>query len=119
MKPDDVQAWLARYIEAWRSYERDQIEALFSDDVSYQYHPWDEPLVGSEAVADDWIANQDPPGTWEASYRPLLVSENKAFVTGKSSYSDGRVFWNLWEIDFDDAGRCRRFVEWFMLEPSS
>ncbi|MBK5267605.1 MAG: nuclear transport factor 2 family protein [Acidimicrobiia bacterium] len=119
MTPDKVQAWLDRYIEAWRSYDRDEIKSLFSDDVSYKYHPWDEALVGSDAVADSWIGDQDEPGSWEASYRPLLVAGNKVFTTGTSSYSDGRVFWNLWEIEFDGEGRCVRFSEWFMLQPRS
>ncbi len=40
-----VQAWLDAYVAAWRSYERDAIVALFTDDVSYAYHPYDEPLT--------------------------------------------------------------------------
>jgi hypothetical protein len=119
MTPDDVQSWLDRYVQAWRSYDREQIKALFSLDASYKYHPWDEPLMGADAIADDWLADRDEPGTWEASYRPLHVSGNKAFATGTSSYDNGRVYWNLWEVDFDDAGRCNRFVEWFMFKPRS
>lgn len=118
MKPDDVQAWLDRYVEAWRSYERDQIKALFSAGASYRYHPWDEPVVGADAVADDWIADQDEPATWEASYRPLLIEGNRAIATGTTSYANGRLYRNLWEIDFDVDGRCTRFVEWFMREPT-
>src|SRR3954451_17695436 len=34
-----VQAWLDAYVAAWRSYERDAIVALFTDDVSYRYLP--------------------------------------------------------------------------------
>jgi ketosteroid isomerase-like protein len=117
MTPKEVQAWLDRYVEAWKSYDREQIMALFSENASYKYHPWDEDLVGADAIADDWLADQDEPGSWEASYRPLHVEGNKAFTTGTSSYTNGRVFWNLWEVDFDGAGRCSRFVEWFMLQP--
>jgi hypothetical protein len=119
MTPIEVQSWLDRYIAAWKSYDREQIKALFSDDVTYKYHPWDEPLHGPDAIADDWLANQDEPGSWEASYRPLLVDGQRALTTGTSSYNNGRIFWNLWEVDFDDAGRCSRFVEWFMLQPES
>jgi hypothetical protein len=117
MTPDDVQHWLDRYIEAWRTGDRAQIEALFADDATYKYHPWDEPVRGAEAIADDWLANPDEPGTWEAKYRPLLVEGNRSITTGNSSYTNGRVYWNLWEVDFDDTGRCIRFVEWFMRQP--
>src|SRR4051795_3905810 len=44
-----VQAWLDAYVAAWRSYDRDAILALFTDDVSYCYLPFDEPLVGAAA----------------------------------------------------------------------
>ena len=63
-----VQAWLDAYVAAWRSYERDAIVALFSDDVSYAYHPYDEPLQGAQAVAGSWLAEQDAPGSREAEY---------------------------------------------------
>ena len=56
-----VQAWLDAYVAAWRSYDRDAIVALFTDDVSYAYHPYDEPLRGAEAVADSWLEKQDDP----------------------------------------------------------
>lgn len=118
MTPAAVQSWLGRYVEAWKSYDREQIKSLFTDDASYKYHPWDEAIVGVDAIADDWLANQDEPGSWEASYRPLLIDGNQTVTTGTSSYNNGRVFWNLWEVDFDDAGRCTRFVEWFMLQPA-
>jgi hypothetical protein len=117
MTPKEVQSWLDRYVEAWNSYDRDLIEALFSENASYKYHPWDKELVGAVAIADDWLANQDEPGSWEACYHPLHIDGNKTFTTGTSSYNNGRVFWNLWEVDFDDASRCTRFVEWFMLQP--
>ena len=117
MTPDDVQHWLDRYIEAWRTGDRAQIKALFADDATYKYHPWDDPVQGAEAIAGDWLANPDEPGTWEAKYRPLLVDGNRSITTGNSSYTNGRVYWNLWEVDFDYAGRCTRFVEWFMRQP--
>ena len=119
MTPSDVQSWLVRYVEAWRSNDRGQIKALFADDASYQFHPWDQPLQGSDAIADAWLEAPDEPGTWEADYRPLLVNGASAVTTGTTSYTNGRVYSNLWEVDFDDAGRCTRFVEWFMRQPAS
>jgi hypothetical protein len=112
-----VQAWLDAYVAAWRSYERDAIVALFTDDVSYRYLPFDEPLRGAEAVADSWLANRDEPGTWEAEYAPALVSGQEAIVTGETRYTDGEVFSNLWQLEFAPDGRCSRFVEWYLRHP--
>jgi hypothetical protein len=118
MDRTDVQAWLERYIDAWRTYDRAKIEALFTDDAEHRYHPYDEPIVGARAIADSWLEEQDEPGSWKASYRPHLVEGNRATATGTTTYTDdGRTYWNLWELEFADDGRCRRFVEWFMRQP--
>ena len=115
---EQVQRWLDDYVAAWRSYDRDAICALFTDDVSYAYHPYDEPLRGADAVADAWLADQDEPGSWEAEYAPALIAGAGAIVTGETRYTDGEVFSNLWQLEFAPDGRCSRFVEWFMLHPS-
>jgi ketosteroid isomerase-like protein len=114
---EQVQAWLDDYVAAWRSYDRAAIVALFADDVSYAYHPYDEPLRGADAVADSWLENQDEPGSWEATYAPALVTGNEVVATGETRYTDGEVFSNLWQLEFADDGRCTRFVEWYMLHP--
>jgi ketosteroid isomerase-like protein len=114
---DQVQTWLDAYVAAWRSYDRDAIVALFTDDVSYKYLPFDEPLQGAEAVADSWLENQDAPGSWEAGYAPALIAGQEAIATGETRYTDGEVFANLWQLEFADDGRCSRFVEWYLRHP--
>jgi len=42
----EVDRWLRAYVEAWKSYDGEQIGDLFSEDVRYQYHPYDEPVLG-------------------------------------------------------------------------
>ena len=39
MKREDVSRWLAAYIEAWKSYDRDRIGALFSEDAVLSPRP--------------------------------------------------------------------------------
>lgn len=118
MKPADVQSWLDSYVAAWRSYDPEPIRSLFSEKTSYSYHPWDEPLRGADAIAKSWLSEKDAPNSWEASYRPGIIDGNRATATGTTTYADGRVFWNTWELDFDGDGKCIRFVEWFMLQPN-
>ncbi|HEY7565473.1 MAG TPA: nuclear transport factor 2 family protein [Acidimicrobiia bacterium] len=119
MKKAEVQDWLDRYLEAWRSYDPKAIRGLFAKNATYSYHPWeDQPLKGSKAIADSWLGSPDEPGSWEAQYRPAIVKGNRAFATGWTKYSNGRNFWNIFELEFDDEGRCTRFAEWFMQEPS-
>lgn len=112
MTREGVQAWLDAYVAAWRSY--DGIAELFSDDAEYRYHPYDEPLRGRDAIVEDWLGDRDEPGSWEASYAPLLVEGDRAVATGETRYAGGRTFSNAFVLAFDADGRCREFTEWYM-----
>ncbi len=114
---EHVQRWLDDYVAAWRSYDPDAIRALFAPDVSYAYHPWDDPVQGADAVTASWLENRDEPGSWAASYAPALIAGNAATAKGETRYTDGEHFSNLFELEFDDDGRCTRFVEWFLEQP--
>jgi hypothetical protein len=115
---EHVQEWLDRYVEAWRTYDEGAIRALFSEDASYAYHPYDaEPERGHDAIVEAWLHDRDEPGSWEASYAPTLIAGDRAIATGETRYADGKVYSNLFELDFDADGRCTRFVEWYMTQP--
>jgi ketosteroid isomerase-like protein len=128
MNHADVQAWLDRYVAAWKSYDAQDIADLFSEDVEYRYHPWDEPVRGRQAVVDDWIApegqasSRDEPGTFDARYEPYAVDGDRAVAVGSSDYfvSPGgaleRRYHNVYLLEFDADGRCRRFTEFFIKE---
>jgi hypothetical protein len=47
-----VQDWLNADIEAWRTYDPEQIAALYSADSVTVYTPYDEPVVGRDAVVE-------------------------------------------------------------------
>jgi ketosteroid isomerase-like protein len=125
---EDVDRWLADYVEAWMTYDRDKIEALFAEDISYRYHPEDEPITGRDAVVESWLeegenpdsSDRDEPGTYEAEYRAFAVDGDAAVAVGISSYReepDGpivRVYDNCFAMRFDSEGGCREFTEWFM-----
>lgn len=113
LTPGIVQDWLDRYVEAWRTCEGEMIGDLFTVEAEYRYHPADSPVVGREAIVASWQQEVDPPGSWEAEYEPWLVAGDQAIATGQSRYTDGRTYFNLFQLEFDD-GRCRSFTEWFM-----
>jgi hypothetical protein len=117
---DAVQRWIDAYVYAWRTYDPAAIGALFAEDATYAYHPYDEGeevVRGREAIVADWLEERDEPGTWEASYRPLVVEGQRTVAKGTTSYTNGDFFWNLWTLRFDDETRCAEFVEWFMVRP--
>ena len=124
---DDVDRWLADYIEAWRTYERDRIEALFSAEAEYRYHPYDEPVRGRDAIVRSWLGDgdsaPDEPDTWEAEYRAVAVEGDAAVAVGSTTYvvepggPVDRVFDNCFVLRFDADGRCREFTEWYVKRP--
>jgi ketosteroid isomerase-like protein len=128
----DIDRWLEAYIAAWRSYNREEIGALFSEDVEYRYHPYDEPVHGRDAVVEAWLgesdhegaSSRDADGTYDASYRSVAVDGDVAVATGESLYSEepGGAVVQAWDncfvMRFDADGRCREFTEYFAERPS-
>lgn len=117
MEFDTVTAWIDAYVGAWRSNDAVRIGALFTEDATYAYHPWDEPLRGRDSIVDDWLKEPDDPGAWEAHYRPMLIDGDRAIVTGVTRYADDKTYSNLFVVDFDEKGRCQSFTEWYMRHP--
>jgi ketosteroid isomerase-like protein len=126
-----VQTWLDNYVAAWLSYDADDIRALFTEDITYRYHPYDDPVVGREAVVESWLgesasnsaSTRDAPGTYAARYAPVAVDDDVAVATGTSSYReypDGpviRTYDNCFVMRFDSSGRCREFTEFYVRRP--
>ena len=131
MDHQNAQAWLDRYVAAWLSYDRDDIALLFSEDVRYRYHPYDEPIVGRDSVVASWLgegdsddaSTRDAPGTYGASYAPVAVDGDTVVATGTSTYRDvpggpvTRTFENCFVMRFDAEGRCREFTEYYLRRP--
>ena len=132
MDRDSAQAWLDSYVAAWKSYDRDDITALFAPAIQYRYHPYDEPVVGVDAVVASWLgegddadgsSTRDEPGTYDARYTPYAVDGDLVVATGTSVYQDHpegpvvRTFDNCFLMRFDPEGRCLEFTELYLQRP--
>lgn len=119
MNREQLQEWLDRYVEAWKTYDADRIGALFSDDARYRHGPEDEPIVGRAAIVADWLAEPDEPGTYEASYAPLAIEGDVHVAHGTTHYFDADRnpsdrYSNIYICRFNAAGECTDFTEiWF------
>jgi ketosteroid isomerase-like protein len=122
MDRSDVRLWLDAYVDAWKSYDPAAIGALFSEDATYAYHPYDEPVRGRGAIVASWTdpESRDTPGTYTGHYEPIAVDGDVAVARGRSQYfeADGTTFkhefYNLFVMRFDASGRCAEFCEWYM-----
>ncbi len=125
MDASGVQAWLDRYVDAWRANQAAPIEALFSADATYRYHPYDgaeTTLRGRDAIVASWLESPDDPTAWDARYEPYAVEVERAVAIGSSHYrasgdQPARTYWNCFLLRFDADGRCTDFTEYFMLQP--
>jgi ketosteroid isomerase-like protein len=132
MERSEVDRWLEAYVDAWKSYDRDQIAALFSEDVEYRYYPYEEPVRGRAAVVDSWLgegdhpgaSERDEPGTYDATYRTIAVDGDVAVAMGSSTYLSEpggavvKVYDNCLVMRFDGSGQCREYTEWYMKRPN-
>jgi hypothetical protein len=126
-----VDGWLAGYIEAWRTYDRERVAALFSADAQYRYHPYDEWIRGRDAIVSSWLGESDvqgastpdPAGTWKAEYRTIAVDGDVAAATGSTTYfvepggPVDRIYDNCFVLKFAADGRCQEFTEWYVERP--
>ena len=131
MDREAAQHWLDRYVDAWLSYDPADIAGLFSDDVAYRYHPYEDPIVGRDAVVASWLgtgeadggSSRDAPGTYDAEYSPVAVDGDTVVATGTSRYRElpggpvVRTYDNCFVMRFDDEGRCREFTEFYLRRP--
>jgi ketosteroid isomerase-like protein len=124
MDHSDVQAWLDRYVEAWRANQREPIEALFTEDAAYRYRPYGgerHSTTGREAIVSAWLEHPDEAGSWDAGYEPYAVDGDRAVAVGWSRYGatasgPERTFQNCFLLRFARDGRCAEFTEYYMLE---
>ncbi len=131
MDHETARDWLHRYVEAWMSYDPGDISRLFSENVAYRYHPYDEPILGRDAVIASWLgesaspgsSTRDAPGTYDAEYSPVAVDGDTVVATGTSRYREVpggpvvRAYENCFVMRFDGEGRCREFTEYYIRHP--
>lgn len=120
-----VAAWLDAYVRAWKTYDPHAIGDLFSENATYAYNPFSEPIRGRVAIVASWLEEPDTPGTYDGHYEPIMIEGDRAVTNGRSLYfeQDGstlRAEWNnIFVLRFDNEGRCSEYREWYMQRPKN
>ncbi|HVF53380.1 MAG TPA: nuclear transport factor 2 family protein [Actinomycetota bacterium] len=107
--------WVEGYRRAWETNDPEDIRSLFTEGAVYHTEPYAEPIVGREAIVEDWIERKDEPGDTQWSSRVIGVDGDLGFVQGEAIYTTDppRTYSNLWVIRLE-GDRCREFTEWWM-----
>ena len=122
MSHDDLQRWLNAYVAAWESRDPAAIGDLYSEDVVYKDYPFQDALIGRDAVVANWLGKHDEPGSFQAVYEPVAVDGYTAVARGTSTYFDSSggiasLYHNVFVMRFDDDGRCKEWTEYYSRDP--
>jgi ketosteroid isomerase-like protein len=110
-----VARWLAGYEAAWRSPGTDGLAEIFTDDAVYLHSPYEEPVVGLDAIRRMWDEERDGPGeVFTLATGIVAVDGPTAVVRAEVRYGDPvrQEYRDLWVIRLRDDGRCNGFEEW-------
>ena len=95
MERSERRRWLDAYVEAWKSYDREQIAALFSRRRALPVPPVRRARSSGATPSSSpgWgrgitraPPTRDEPGTYDAAYEPVAVDGDVAVATGTSTY---------------------------------
>jgi ketosteroid isomerase-like protein len=110
-----VSRWLTGYEAAWRAPGTEALLAIFTDDATYLHSPYQEPVVGLEAIRRMWNEEREGPGeVFALSTEILAVDGPVAVVRAEVRYGDPvrQEYRDLWVMRMRADGRCSWFEEW-------
>jgi SnoaL-like protein len=110
-----VRQWLAAYEAAWRTAGTEGLAGIFAGDASYLQSPYEEPIVGLNAIRRMWDEEREGPGeAFTIATEILAVDGPTAVVRAEVRYGGPvrQEYRDLWIVNLGDDGRCYRFEEW-------
>ena len=101
MTIDDLSSWLDAYGRAWEGRDPDAAASLFTEEATYQWGPFEEPLRGREAIRERWASAVDAQA--DVSFA-VPVAQQRVRLEG------------IFQVALDDDGSCSEFREWWNAE---
>jgi ketosteroid isomerase-like protein len=107
----DVMEWVGRYERAWRAADLDAVDELFTPDARYRTSPYEESLVGHDAIKTIW---RDEELVFTVVADTVAVDGQVGVVRLEVHYGNPvrQEYRDLWVITFAPDGRCADFEEW-------
>lgn len=112
---DAVNRWVQGYERAWRSPGTAELETLFTPDATYLQSPYEDPVVGLDAIGRMWNAEREGPDeVFALSTEVVAVEGGTAVIRAEVRYGRPlrQEYRDLWVLHLEADGRCSWFEEW-------
>jgi uncharacterized protein (TIGR02246 family) len=125
LTPAAVEAWLARYEEAWEQRDAARAAALFTDSAAYHEMPFDAPKAGRAGIREYWATVTADQRDVDFKSQVVAVNGRTAVArwsaTLKSASSGMRVELDgIFVLTFEDGGLlCSELREWWHVRTSA
>ena len=119
LEPSAFDRWLGEYGKAWQTGDPDAVNRLFAGNAAYYETPFDEPMVGTDAIWQYWSegAGKSQKNV-RFSYDIISTVRHTGIAHWKATFERIPIGSKV-EIDgilmaeFDEQGMCRVFSEWW------
>jgi hypothetical protein len=113
-----LEAWLARYEQAWERRDPDLAAALFTESAPYHETPFDAPKAGSSGVREYWTTVTADQRDVDFKSKVVAVAGNTGVArwsaTFRSAASGARIELDgVFVLAFAEDGRCSELREWW------
>lgn len=124
MKPLTLEmfnTWLEIYGKASRENDPQASADLFSLDGKYYESPFDEPMIGRDAIYQYWSKGAQNLKDKESMYEILSVKDNLGIARWHSQFTNINTGKRLaldciFLVEFNVDGKCSEFREWWHLQ---
>ena len=110
--------WMTAYGRASAENDPQASANLFAENARYYENPFEEPIVGREAIYEYWNKGAQNLKDKEAFFEILAINGNTGIARWQSGFtvveSGKRLALDcLFVVEFNDDGLCQTFREWW------
>ena len=114
-------SWLEAYGRASIQNDPQASAELFASNAEYYETPFDEPMIGRNAIRKYWEIGAKTLKDKDASYEVLSVKDNLGIARWQSKFTDvnsGKrlVMDCVFLVEFDNNENCSVFREWWHIK---
>jgi ketosteroid isomerase-like protein len=112
----ELTEWLQSYERAWEALDPDAAAALFTEDATYAWGPYEEPMRGRETIRARWTDVTSAQSDVQFGFETLGIVDSGGVARWWCSFNVGELkieLEGIFLLSLTDDGLCSEFREWF------